>query len=132
VDSPDGVCPGQARFEYPATSVLFSNLAAVLNRADLSHDNPVAHKAWNISIKYDQSGPNDARILKEWVTVLHNNPGRDLSGNVEGRSDLHATLALYELVLARLEAQPGRDDPDIVRTRERLAAIVANLKKLDS
>jgi hypothetical protein len=26
VDSPEGVCPGQARFEYPATSVLFSSL----------------------------------------------------------------------------------------------------------
>jgi hypothetical protein len=25
LDSPEGVCPGQARFEYPATSVLFSN-----------------------------------------------------------------------------------------------------------
>jgi hypothetical protein len=24
LDSPEGVCPGQARFEYPATSVLFS------------------------------------------------------------------------------------------------------------
>jgi hypothetical protein len=24
LDSPDGVCAGQARFEYPATSVLFS------------------------------------------------------------------------------------------------------------
>jgi hypothetical protein len=26
LDLPEGVCPGQARFEYPATSVLFSNL----------------------------------------------------------------------------------------------------------
>jgi len=25
LDSPEGVCPGQAQFEYPATSVLFSN-----------------------------------------------------------------------------------------------------------
>jgi hypothetical protein len=25
LDSSEGVCPGQARFEYPATSVLFSN-----------------------------------------------------------------------------------------------------------
>jgi hypothetical protein len=25
LDSPEGVCAGQARFEYPATSVLFSN-----------------------------------------------------------------------------------------------------------
>jgi hypothetical protein len=25
LDSPDGVCAGQARFEYPATSVPFSN-----------------------------------------------------------------------------------------------------------
>jgi hypothetical protein len=25
LDSAEGVCPGQARFEYPATSVLFSN-----------------------------------------------------------------------------------------------------------
>jgi hypothetical protein len=25
LDSPEGVCPGQARFEYPATFVLFSN-----------------------------------------------------------------------------------------------------------
>jgi hypothetical protein len=25
LDSPEGVCPGQVRFEYPATSVLFSN-----------------------------------------------------------------------------------------------------------
>jgi hypothetical protein len=24
LDSPEGACPGQARFEYPATSVLFS------------------------------------------------------------------------------------------------------------
>ena len=24
LDSSEGVCPGQARFEYPATSVLFS------------------------------------------------------------------------------------------------------------
>jgi hypothetical protein len=24
LDSPEGVCPGQGRFEYPATSVLFS------------------------------------------------------------------------------------------------------------
>jgi hypothetical protein len=27
LDSPEGVCPGQAPFEYPATSVLFSSLA---------------------------------------------------------------------------------------------------------
>jgi hypothetical protein len=26
LDSPEGVCPGQARFEYPATSVLFSSI----------------------------------------------------------------------------------------------------------
>jgi hypothetical protein len=25
LDSPEGVCPGQVRFEYPATFVLFSN-----------------------------------------------------------------------------------------------------------
>ncbi len=25
LDSPEGVCAGRARFEYPATSVLFSN-----------------------------------------------------------------------------------------------------------
>jgi hypothetical protein len=25
LDSPEGVCPGQARLEYPATSVLLSN-----------------------------------------------------------------------------------------------------------
>jgi hypothetical protein len=25
LDSPDDVCAGQTRFEYPATSVLFSN-----------------------------------------------------------------------------------------------------------
>jgi hypothetical protein len=29
LDSPEGVCPGQARFEYPATSVLFSNRKAL-------------------------------------------------------------------------------------------------------
>jgi hypothetical protein len=27
LDSPEDVCPGQARFEYPATSVPFSNFA---------------------------------------------------------------------------------------------------------
>jgi hypothetical protein len=27
LDSPEGVCAGQTRFEYPATSVLFSNLS---------------------------------------------------------------------------------------------------------
>jgi hypothetical protein len=32
VDSPEGVCPGQARFEYPATSVLFSIICLVKNR----------------------------------------------------------------------------------------------------
>ena len=26
LDSPEGVCAGQTRFEYPATFVLFSNL----------------------------------------------------------------------------------------------------------
>jgi len=28
LDSPEGVCAGQARFEYPATFVLFSNILA--------------------------------------------------------------------------------------------------------
>jgi hypothetical protein len=29
LDSPEGVCAGQARFEYPATFVLFSNIRGV-------------------------------------------------------------------------------------------------------
>jgi len=35
LDSPDGVCPGQARFEYPATSVLFSNYYLYISDAKL-------------------------------------------------------------------------------------------------
>jgi zinc transporter ZupT len=32
LDSPEGVCPGQARLEYPATSVLFSNFTSDAQR----------------------------------------------------------------------------------------------------
>jgi hypothetical protein len=34
LDSPEGVCGGQARFEYPATFVLFSNFRAAVLLAE--------------------------------------------------------------------------------------------------
>ena len=38
LDSPDGVCAGQVRFEYPATSVLFSNYFRVSGPCNVRQD----------------------------------------------------------------------------------------------
>jgi hypothetical protein len=36
LDSPEGVCPGQAGFEYPATFVLFSMRLFAMKRGSVS------------------------------------------------------------------------------------------------
>ena len=42
LDSPEGVCPGQAPFEYPATSVRFSNYSTAARLTWLS--------SWRVSL----------------------------------------------------------------------------------
>jgi hypothetical protein len=46
LDSPEGVCAGQARFEYPATSVLFSNFESVHVRPTGSFPPAGCASAW--------------------------------------------------------------------------------------
>ena len=52
----------------------------------------------------------------------------NLAGVLRGQGDLDSARSLHERALAIFEARLGRDHPNTVRSRERLAAVVATLE----
>ncbi len=108
----------------------------------LGADDPTttaAHSVHNLShVLHDQGDLDHARTLHQRaVSIREARPGRppdtaqslnNLATVLADQGDLQRARPLYERALRIREARLGVDHPDTVRSRERLAAVVAALE----
>jgi len=81
LDSPEGVCPGQARFEYPATSVLFSNFDPTGDKIRKDDD--------KLRKDFDVASPAVARPVSQGFTT-------DQIPTPSGETGRRSFIKLYE------------------------------------
>ena len=122
LDSPEGVCPGQARFEYPATSVLFSNCLISEGPTDL-HLRPSLDRI----VQTGWQGQADALLLtldslhwqSLWQSGRCHSAARDATARTAAGPDLRrcSTVALGGRVVSyflsvgcRFESCQGREN----------------------
>ena len=83
LDLPESVCPGQARFEYPATSVLFSNRSLDVGEEQVS-DEQLLEAARAIRPYLAELVGADADRVDGELAALLARSGDDEHGEVEG------------------------------------------------
>jgi len=102
MDSLEAVCPGQAQFEYPATSVLFSSQSDVVAGPDLE-----------LSLATYRVGTRSGTCWGTTIVLLLGMPGRPVagSGRYRGLPEVHTLLRNPQVEL--VPCRPGHHGPGV-------------------